>query len=111
GPPGGLVGRTGCDVRLNLCAGLGCCDKDAASRRIWNWWLSDHSAGCLGGDPLEFSEPDRRAKRTRIGDTVSAPQYRADPSGLWFGQHRCAISPHRKKARRGADAAESVDNR
>jgi len=64
-----------------------------------------------GGGSLEFSEADRRAKRTRIGDTVSAPQYRADPSGLWSGQDRCAISHYRKKARRGAAAGESVDDR
>ena len=47
----------------------------------------------------------------RIGDTLSTPQHRADPSGLWFGQDRCAISHHRKETRRFADAGKSIDDR
>ena len=62
----GLWVALGATLGLHLCIGLGRRDKRAARRHTGGWWLSRHSAYCVGGGPWKFSETDRRANELEL---------------------------------------------
>ena len=93
----------------DLSTGLGRCDKRAALRRIWNWWLSGHSARFLGGDPRSFQrlivEPNELKLETPFLRHNIALTGRHGLDNIDVRFHSTE-----KKARRDADAGEPIDD-